>query len=91
MMCALPRPMIDGVPVARDYNEAKDTTDLDHCVGQLLNKGVMDLHYDRCTKVYLLPDDPSCHVLLMAGNLQTWAHAVVSPTFISYSPQSSFH
>ncbi|KAG0145471.1 hypothetical protein CROQUDRAFT_658654 [Cronartium quercuum f. sp. fusiforme G11] len=47
--------------------------------GQPAPRGVMDVRYNRHTKVYLIPDDLTQHVLLLARNMQTWAHGVVDP------------
>ncbi|KAG0139713.1 hypothetical protein CROQUDRAFT_101152 [Cronartium quercuum f. sp. fusiforme G11] len=62
-----------------DFEDVEDTTEIDRYVARISRKGVMDVRHDRHTKVYLIPDDLTRHVLLSARNMQTWAHGVIDP------------
>ncbi|KAG0139726.1 hypothetical protein CROQUDRAFT_666074 [Cronartium quercuum f. sp. fusiforme G11] len=57
MMQTMPRPLIDGQPAPRDFEDVEDLTKINQCIARISRKGVMDVRYDHHTKVYLIPDD----------------------------------
>ncbi|KAG0141900.1 hypothetical protein CROQUDRAFT_663237 [Cronartium quercuum f. sp. fusiforme G11] len=57
MMRMMPRPLIDGQPAPRDFEDVEDMTEINQCIARISRKGVMDVRYNHHTKVYLVPDN----------------------------------